>query len=144
MRINQKIISYALAVFLVATGIAYVMVAYGEYQDYKELQEIGIKGEAAEKQVEMTFFAIAVAVNFGLFAWVLKSGKTNAFPYIAAIVVSIALIATYVASRTVGVPIIGVEYYIGRLDIMSKILQAIVVAISGFAVYNIIWNQKNI
>ena len=30
-------------------------------------------------------------------------------PYIAAIVVSVALILTYIASRTVGVPIVGVE-----------------------------------
>ena len=41
------------------------------------------------------------------------------------------------ASRTVGVPIVGVEYYIGRLDIVSKILQVIAIALSGFAIYGV-------
>ncbi|MFY9566446.1 MAG: hypothetical protein WAQ29_08855 [Nitrososphaeraceae archaeon] len=29
--------------------------------------------------------------------------------------VSVILITTYIASRTVGVPIVGVEYYVGHL-----------------------------
>ena len=40
-------------------------------------------------------------------------------------------------SRTVGVPIVGVEYYIGRIDVVSKILQIIAIALSGFAIYGV-------
>ena len=129
-------------VFLVATGIVYGMGAYGEYQDYKELLDIGIKGEAAEKQVEMTFFAAVVVIYFVLCAWALESGKSKVAPYIASIIVSVALMVTYVASRTVGVPIIVVEYYVGQLDIATKILQIMVIAISGFAIY-ILKSQHN-
>jgi hypothetical protein len=49
--------------------------------------------------------------------------------------VSAGLIVIYVASRTVGVPIVGVEYYIGRLDIISKLLQIVAIALSTVAIY---------
>ena len=72
----------------------------------------------------------------GLFAWVFKAGTRKRLPYIASIAVTVALIITYVASRTVGVPIVGTEYYVGRLDVVSKVLQIIVICISGFALFN--------
>lgn len=58
-------------------------------------------------------------------------------PYIATIIVSVALIITYIASRTVGVPIVGVELYVGKLDVISKILQAMVIALSIVSMYKI-------
>ncbi len=137
MKINQKMIVYSLSAFLIATGIVYIMVAYSEYQDYKELADLGIMGGTVEQIVETTFFIISGAIYFGLCIWVLKSGKSKILPYVASIVVSIALIVIYIASRTMGVPIVGVEYYVGRLDILSKVLQVIVIGISGFAIYNI-------
>ncbi len=67
----------------------------------------------------------------------LKAGGRKRLPYIDSIAVSVALIITYIASRTVGVPLIGVvEYNVGRLDMISKILQVIVIGISGFALFN--------
>ena len=65
-----------------------------------------------------------------------KAGTRKRLPYVASIAVSVALIITYVASRTVGVPIVGVEYYVGRLDVVSEFFQAIVIGISGFALFN--------
>ena len=47
------------------------------------------------------------------------------------------LIVTYAASRTVGVPIIGVEFYIGKYDMITKVLQGIIIAISGYLIYRI-------
>jgi len=55
----------------------------------------------------------------------------------AATVVSVALIVTYIASRTVGVPIVGVEYYVGKLDMISKIMQIVVIALSIAIMYRI-------
>ena len=55
----------------------------------------------------------------------------------AAILVSVALISTYIASRTVGVPIVGVELYVGRLDMISKIMQIVVIGLSIVAIYRI-------
>ena len=72
----------------------------------------------------------------GLVVWVLKSGKTKKHPFISSMIVSAVLIVIYVASRTIGVPIVGTEYYIGKLDILSKVFQAIVIGLSGLAIYN--------
>ena len=136
MKVNQKIIVYSLSAFLVATGIVYFMVANGEYQDFKELIGLGIKGETAEKQFEMTFFIVCGIIYLGLVVWVLKLGKTKKYPFIASMIVSAVLIVIYVASRTIGVPIVGTEYYIGKLDILSKVFQAIVIGLSGLAIYD--------
>jgi|KBSMisStaDraftv2_1062788.scaffolds.fasta_scaffold121709_3 cytochrome bd-type quinol oxidase subunit 2 len=136
MKVNQKIIVYSLSAFLVATGIVYFMVANGEYQDFKELIDLGIKGETAEKQFEMTFFIVCGIIYLGLVVWVLKLGKTKKYPFIASMIVSAVLIVIYVASRTIGVPIVGTEYYIGKLDILSKVFQAIVIGLSGLAIYD--------
>ena len=47
------------------------------------------------------------------------------------------LIVTYAASRTVGVPIIGVEFYVGKYDMITKVLQGIIIAVSGYLIYRI-------
>jgi hypothetical protein len=70
-------------------------------------------------------------------AWLIKTRFIKKSPYIAAIVVSVALILTYIASRTVGVPVVGVEYYVGKLDMVSKILQVVVIALSFVGLYKI-------
>jgi hypothetical protein len=141
MKINQRttIIIYSLSAVLVASGIVYLLVANSEYSDYKELASVGIKGgEIKEKQFEISFFIVAAATYFGLCTWVLKSRDSSRkkLPYIASIAVSAFLIAAYIASRTVGVPVVGVEYYVGRLDILSKILQGIVIGLSCVAIHN--------
>ncbi len=56
MKINQKILSYSLSVFLVAIAIIYIMVANAEYQSYLEAVDFGIASEASETQLETAFF----------------------------------------------------------------------------------------
>ena len=148
MKIDQRttIIIYSLSAALAASGIAYLLVANNEYSDYRDLASIGVKGgEVAEKQFEISFFIVAAAIYFGLCTWVLKSKeKRRKDPYIASIAVSAFLIVAYIASRTVGVPIVGVEYYVGRLDIVAKVLQAIVIGLSFVAILNMKKQQQTI
>ncbi len=141
MKKNQRttIIIYSLSAVLVASGIAYLLVTNSEYSDYRDLASVGMKGnEIAEKQFEISFFIVAAAIYFGLCTWVLKSrnNRRKKIPYIASIAVSAFLIVAYIASRTVGVPIVGVEYYVGRLDILTKILQGMVIGLSCVAITN--------
>ena len=134
--INHKLTVYSLAGILVIIGIVYCLVANSEYEDSKELSDMGIKGEAAEKQFEASFFVSSGIVNFVLAALVIKSNR-SVVPYLVSAGISAGLIAIYVASRTVGVPVVGVEYYIGRLDMISKILQAVAIVLSGLAIHSI-------
>ena len=52
--ISKKTIIYSLSAVLVASGIAYLLVANSEYSDYKDLVSVGIKAnEIAEEQFEI-------------------------------------------------------------------------------------------
>ena len=134
---RNLLIVYALCGILAATGIVYFLVAYGEYTDWVELLNFGIHDETTEKQVEITLFITSGLIYLGLVLWLIKTRFMKKSPYIAAIVVSVALIITYAASRTVGVPIVGVELYVGKLDVISKIMQVLVIALSIVALYKI-------
>ena len=125
---------YILSAVIVATAIIYFMVASQEYGDLLEFLEVGIEGETQEKHVEIALFVGAGIVYLGLLAWVLKTKLKSRIPYVVIAAVSVVLIATYLASRTIGVPIVGVEYYVGRLDMASKALQVIIIGISAYLI----------
>ena len=134
---KNLLIIYALCGIMAITGILYFLVAYGEYTDWMELLNFGIHDETTEKQVEITLFIVSGLIYFGLVLWLIKTRFIKRLPYIVTILVSIALISTYIASRTVGVPIVGVELYVGKLDLISKIMQISVIALSIVAMYRI-------
>ena len=48
--INQKIVVYSLSAVLVSLGVVYCLVAASEYQDFKELSDIGIEGETGQAE----------------------------------------------------------------------------------------------
>lgn len=136
MRI-QIIVVYLLAVLLFSNAIVYLIVAFQEYGDLVEFQQIGIDGETQEKHLEISVFVGASLIYLGLVVWVLKSRLKNKNPYMVSAVISVIMIGIYIASRTIGVPVVGVEYYVGRIDIVSKILQAAIIGIAGYLIFAI-------
>ena len=134
MRSISSIIRYILLALIVSTAVIYFVVASQEYSDLVDFLQVGIQGETQEKQVEMTLFIGAGIVYLGLFVWILKTKIRSKIPYIVVAAVSVILIATYAASRTIGVPIVGVEYYIGKLDMVSKALQVIMIGMSVYLI----------
>jgi magnesium-transporting ATPase (P-type) len=131
---SSIIIMYILLALIVSTAVIYFVVASQEYSDLVEFLQVGIRGETQEKQVEMALFIGAGIVYLGLFVWILKTKIRSKIPYIVVAAVSVILIATYAASRTIGVPIVGVEYYIGKLDMVSKVLQVIMIGMSVYLI----------
>jgi hypothetical protein len=131
---SSIIIMYILLALIVSTAVIYFVVASQEYSDLVEFLQVGIQGETQEKQVEMALFIGAGIVYLGLFVWILKTKIRSKIPYIVVAAVSVILIATYAASRTIGVPIVGVEYYIGKLDMVSKVLQVIMIGMSVYLI----------
>jgi len=126
---------YILLVLIVSTAVIYFVVASQEYSDLVEFLEVGIQGETQEKQVEMALFIGSGIVYLGLFVWILKTKLRSKIPYIAVAAISAILIVTYAASRTIGVPLVGVEYYIGKLDIANKVLEVIMIGISVYLIF---------
>jgi hypothetical protein len=140
-------IVYLLAVLLFSNAIVYLIVAFQEYSDLVEFQQIGIEGETQEKQLEISVFVGAALIYLGLVSWVLKSRLRNKNPYMVSAVFSIIMIGIYIASRTVGVPVVGIEYYVGKIDIISKFLQAAIIGVAGyliFAIRSICIKEQNI
>jgi magnesium-transporting ATPase (P-type) len=131
---SSIIIMYILLALIVSTAVIYFVVASQEYSDLLEFLEVGIQGETQEKQVEMALFIGAGIVYLGLFVWILKTKIRSKIPYIVVAAVSVILIATYAASRTIGVPIVGVEYYIGKLDMVNKVLEVIMIGMSVYLI----------
>jgi hypothetical protein len=131
---SSIIIVYILLALIVSTAVIYFVVASQEYSDLVDFLQVGIQGETQEKQVEMALFIGAGIVYLGLFVWILKTKIRSKIPYTVVAAVSVILIATYAASRTIGVPIVGVEYYIGKLDMVSKVLQVIMIGISVYLI----------
>jgi hypothetical protein len=82
----------------------------------------------------MTLFIGSGIVYLGLFVWILKTKLGSKIPYIVVAAVSVILIVTYWASRTIGVPLVGVEYYIGKLDMANKVLQVIMIGMSVYLI----------
>ena len=137
MIVSFKTVLGILCGLLGLISILYFVVAYGEYTDWMELLDFGINSESTEKIVEIVIFIISGIIYIGLIIWILKVKLTQKFPYIICIIVSAVLIFTSIASRTIGVPIVGTEFYVGRLDWISKIVQALIIALSGFVLYRI-------
>ena len=131
---SSSIIMYILLALIVSTAVIYFIVASQEYSDLLEFLQVGIQGETQEKQVEMTLFIGAGIVYLGLFVWILKTKLRSKIPYIVVAAVSVILIATYWASRTIGVPLVGVEYYIGKLDMANKVLEVIMIGMSVYLI----------
>jgi hypothetical protein len=130
----SSIIMYILLALIVSTAVIYFIVASQEYSDLLEFLQVGIQGETQEKQVEMTLFIGSGIVYLGLFVWILKTKLGSKIPYIVVAAVSVILIVTYWASRTIGVPLVGVEYYIGKLDMANKVLEVIMIGMSVYLI----------
>lgn len=138
----QHLVIYILAAIILTTSIIYFILASNEYKSLVEFAAEGLDGEISELQIEIALFAGSGIIYLGLLAWILVKKLTSILPYSILIILSTILIVTYAASRTVGVPIIGIEFYIGKYDMLTKILQGVIIAISGYLIYKIMTGNK--
>lgn len=157
MKNSTKIAAYVLAVIMISTGILYLSVALDEYKEHQQeaRAEVGEneeheneRSERAESNSsgpgplsETVFFSIVGAAYLSVGLWMLKR-KEGRRPYIVALIGSALLIAFYVATRTVNIPMIGLQDDIGAPDITAKILQGVIVAISAFMIIAISRKMK--
>ena len=138
----QHIIVFILAAIVLSTSIIYFILATNEYQSLVEFAAEGLDGEISELQIEIALFAGSGIFYLILLGWILIKKLNNIVPYTLLIAISTILIVTYASSRTIGVPIIGIEYYIGKYDMITKVLQGVIIAISGYLIYKIKTGNK--
>jgi hypothetical protein len=153
---SAHIAAYVLAALMLSTGMLYLTLAYGENKDYqKEVQssastseiEAGEReaNEAGEQKAqntsesqgfgdvgEVVFFSIIGALYVPISLWMLKRKEISKKPYVIALIGSAALIAFYVATRTVNIPMVGIQNDLGMPDLTAKTLQVAIVAVSAY------------
>jgi len=138
----QHLVIYILAATVLSTSVIYFILASNEYKSLVEFAAEGLDGEISELQIEIALFAGSAIIYLGLLGWILVKKLKSIVPYSILIILSTILIITYAASRTVGVPVIGIEFYIGKYDMITKVLQGVIIAISGYLIYRIMTNRR--
>lgn len=134
------------AALLIATGAVYILVtvqqigeAKAEFED-EESKKLSEFDSAA--YVETAFFAGVGGSYIPIGIWTMHSRNNNRTPYYIAIVGSISLIGLYVLSRTIDLPLVGLQDDVGFIDIFSKILQGGIIATSVFVIATIRKDKK--
>lgn len=105
---------------MVTSGIIYLVSSYTESAGSNDVGS----------QVQTMFFATAGIVCIPLALWMLKNRLHSRAPYVISILVSVFLIILYIASRTVNLPVVGIQNDIGTIDILTKVIQVGIVSIS--------------
>lgn len=101
-------------------GIIYFITSYTQ----------SLEGNDPGSQIQTMFFATAGIVYIPLGIWMLRNRLHSRGPYVISILVSIFLVVLYVASRTINLPVVGIQEDIGTVDIITKIIQVGIIAIS--------------
>lgn len=127
---QNKVLSI-LAVLMLSTAGVYFAATY---QAVGELTQAA-GNEVMGLQLETVFFAAVAVAYIPLAIWVIKANRKHLAPYLIAIIGSLSLIILYVISRTVGLPIVGVQEDIGSVDMISKFLQGAVIACAVYALH---------
>jgi len=128
--IQQSILIIVILV-LGNSGI-YFVTAYSQMQESSNLPS----------QIQTMLFATAAIVYLPLGIWMIKNNLHSRAPYVIASLVSIALIGLYVLSRTVSLPLVGIQEDVGIVDILAKITQGSIVVISLLLLQN--WKKQKI
>jgi hypothetical protein len=128
---SPTVASKVLVSLLAGTAIVYLLAALGELP------------QANKEQTAMleSILFLGSVIGYSVVArWIilnLSHGRYDKLPYLLAIGGSISLIALYLASRTLPLPNIGLQSDVGTLDIISKVLQGIVIVLSAYVILKV-------
>ena len=128
---TQQFILIATILVLSNSGI-YFMTAYSQMKESDDVSS----------QIQTMLFTTAAITYLPLGIWMVKNKLHSRAPYVIASLVSVVLIGLYVASRTVPLPIVGIQNDIGMIDILSKITQGAIIVVSITLLSK--WNKEKI
>ncbi len=106
---TSKLILIITILALSNSGI-YFVTAYSQMQESSD----------ASSQIQTMLFATAAISYIPLGMWMIKNNLHSRAPYVITSLVSIALIGLYVASRTISLPIVGIQEDVGIIDILCQ------------------------
>lgn len=121
-----------IAILVLSNSGIYFVTAYSQMQESSDLPS----------QVQTMLFATAAIVYLPLGIWMIQNNLQRRTPYVIASLISITLIGLYVLSRTVSLPLVGIQEDVGIIDILAKITQGSIVVISLLLLQN--WKKEKI
>jgi len=128
---TQQFIIITTILVLANSGIYFVTA----YSQMKESGDIG-------SQIQTMLFTTAAITYLPLGIWMVKNKLHTRAPYVIASLISIALIGLYIASRTITLPVVGIQDDVGLIDILSKVTQGAIIVVSLLLLRN--WNKEKI
>ena len=135
----------SMAFLMLSTGVLYLFVSTQEIADAsQEFKENAGNPQEFESGafIETAFFAAVGAAYIPIGLWATITRHTSKVPYVLAIGGSLALICLYVLSRTADIPFVGQQDDVGFIDILSKVLQGGIIAVSGYIIVSIRRDKK--
>jgi hypothetical protein len=93
-------------------------------------------------KIQTMVFATAAISYLPLGIWMIKNRLHSRAPYVIASLISFALIGLYVVSRTISLPVVGIQEDVGMIDVISKITQGSIIVMSVVLLLN--WNKEKI
>jgi len=129
----------SVAFLMIVTGALYLFVATQEISEANEVFTEHENEPIEGALIEAVFFATVGGAYIPVGLWALSSRHSSKTPYWLAIIGSGALIILYILSRTVDMPLVGMQDDVGFIDVGSKILQGGIIA---SAVYIIVTIKK--
>ncbi len=127
----QQFILIATVLVLANSGIYFVTA-------YSQIQESSDTGS----QIQTMLFTTAAISYLPIGVWMIKNKLHSRAPYVIASLISVALIGLYVISRTVSLPVVGIQEDVGTIDVLCKISQGGIVVVSLLLLRN--WNKAKV
>ena len=128
---TQQFILIATMLVLANSGI-YFVTAYSQMKESAD----------AASQVQTMLFTTAAITYLPLGIWMVKNRLHSRAPYVIASLLSLALIGLYIASRTIALPVVGIQDDVGLIDVLSKVTQGSIIVVSLLLLRN--WNREKI
>ena len=136
---NHRVIHYIIVAMMLSTSIIYFVATYQQFTDESgDIREIPAGNRTQEgtsdwdanqwselnvgAQMETIFFLIVSIAYIPIGIWMLKKNHSQR-PHVIALIGSLSLIIFYIISRTMDLPIVGIQTDVGAIDISTKILQ---------------------
>jgi uncharacterized membrane protein SirB2 len=148
---SAQVIHYIVVAMMLSTSIIYFVATYQQFTDESgdSTREIPSGNKTQEgtsdwdahqwselnvgAQMETIFFLIVSISYIPVGLWMLKK-KHSQRPHIIALIGSLSLIIFYIVSRTINLPIVGIQTDIGAIDISTKVLQGGIIAGTSYLI----------
>jgi hypothetical protein len=96
----------------------------------------------ASSMIQTLVFATAAVSYLPLGIWMVKNRLHSRAPYVITSLISFALIGLYVLSRTIPLPVVGIQEDVSTIDVISKVTQGSIIVMSFMLIKN--WNKEKI